>query len=74
MIQQSHFLVFTQKKAKTLKDTCTPMFTAALFIIAKIWKQSKYPLIDRKDVRLDRKIMEYYSDILKNEILPAETM
>ena len=21
------------------KDTCTPMFTAALFTIAKIWKQ-----------------------------------
>ena len=29
---------------KTLiqKDTCTPMFTAALFTIAKTWKQPKY--------------------------------
>ena len=29
------------KKPKTLigKDTCTPMFIAALFTIAKIWKQ-----------------------------------
>ena len=29
------------KKIKTLiqKDTCTPMFTAALFTIANIWKQ-----------------------------------
>ena len=28
------------KKTKTLsrKDTCIPMFTAALFTIAKIWK------------------------------------
>ena len=28
------------KKTKTLikKDICTPMFTAALFTIAKIWK------------------------------------
>ena len=25
------------------KDTCTPMFTAALFTIAKTWKQSKCP-------------------------------
>ena len=25
------------------KDTCTPMFTAALFTIAKIWKQPKCP-------------------------------
>ena len=39
------------------------MLIAALFIIAKIWKQPKYPLIDREDVRLARKIMEYYSDI-----------
>ena len=26
------------------KDTCTPMFTAALFTIAKTWKQLKHPL------------------------------
>ena len=26
------------------KDTCTPMFTAALFTIAKTWKQPKRPL------------------------------
>jgi len=37
MVQQSHFWVFI-KKTKTLpqKDICTPMFLAALFIIAKI--------------------------------------
>ena len=36
------------KKTKTLiwKDTCTPMFIAALFIITKIWKQSKCPATD----------------------------
>ena len=28
------------------KDTCTPMFIAALVTIAKTWKQSKHPLID----------------------------
>ena len=28
------------------KDTITPMFTAALFTIAKIWKQPKYPSTD----------------------------
>ena len=28
------------------KDTCTPMFTAALFTIAKAWKQPKCPLTD----------------------------
>ena len=25
------------------KDTCTPMFTAALFTITKTWKQPKRP-------------------------------
>ena len=28
------------------KVTCTPMFIAALFTIAKTWKQPKYPWID----------------------------
>ena len=33
---------------KTLitKDTCTPMFTAALFTIVKTWKQPKCPPTD----------------------------
>ena len=28
------------------KDTCTPMFTAALFTITKTWKQPKCPSTD----------------------------
>ena len=33
------------EKMKTLiqKDTCTPIFIAALFTIAKTWKQAKCP-------------------------------
>jgi len=40
-------LVIYPKKMKTLikKDICTPMFTAALFPRAKIWKQPKCPSI-----------------------------
>ena len=36
------------KKTKTLirKDTRTPMFIAALFTIAKVWKQPKCPSTD----------------------------
>ena len=36
------------KKMKILiqKDICIPMFTAALFTIAKIWKQPKCPSVD----------------------------
>ena len=35
------FLGMYQEKMKTLvqKDMCTPMFIAALFTVAKIWKQ-----------------------------------
>ena len=37
------------KNMKTLiqRDTCTLIFTAALFAIVKLWKQPKYPLIDK---------------------------
>ena len=28
------------------KDTCTPVFIAALFIIARMWKQPRCPLTD----------------------------
>ena len=29
------------------KDACTPMFIAALFTIAKTWKQPKYPSTEK---------------------------
>ena len=29
------------------KDTCTPMFTAALFTVARSWKQTKCPLTEK---------------------------
>ena len=37
------------KKTKTIirKDICTPMFIVALITIIKIWKQSKYTLVDK---------------------------
>ena len=34
------------EKNKVQKDTCTPMFIAALFTIAKTWRQPKCPLTD----------------------------
>ena len=33
-------------KAIIQKDTCTPIFTAALFTIAKTWRQPQCPLTD----------------------------
>ena len=34
------------EEAKTEKDTCIPLFTAALFTITRTWKQPRYPSID----------------------------
>ena len=42
MIQQLHSWVYIQKKL-IQKDPCTSMFIAALFTVAKIWKQPKCP-------------------------------
>ena len=49
------------------RDTCAPMFTAALFIIARTWKQPRCPSANE----WRRKLwyiytMEYYSAIKKN--------
>ena len=64
------------KKPKTLiqKNINTPMFTAALFIITKIWKQPKCPSVDewRKQLR-GIYTMEYYSAVKKKKILPFAT-
>ena len=35
--------IYPEEK-KTEKDTCTPMFTAALFTISRTWKQPRCPL------------------------------
>ena len=51
------------------KDTCTPMFTAALFTIAKIWKQSNCPSTDelKTNIKFKRSrsihTIKYYSTI-----------
>ena len=34
------------EETKVEKDTCIPLFIAALFTIARIWKQPRYPLTD----------------------------
>ena len=55
------------EETRSEKDTCTPVFIAALFIIARTWKQPRCPSADD----WIRKLwyiyaMEYYSAIKKN--------
>ena len=53
------------------KDTCTPVFIAALFTIAKTWKQLKYPSTDEWINEMWYICtMQYYSAIKNNEIIP----
>ena len=55
------------KKIKFERDTCTPVFTAALFTIAMTWKQPRCPSADewiRKLWYIYTK--KYYSAIKKN--------
>ena len=53
----------------TRKDTCITMFSAALFAIAKTWKQPKCPLTEEWIQKMWYiYTMEYYSAIKKNKI------
>ena len=51
------------------KDTCTSMFTAVLFRIARSWKQPKCPLTDEWIKKMWYiYTMEYYSALIRNKI------
>ena len=55
------------EETKTEKDTCIPLFIAALLIIARTWKQPRCPSIDEWIKKLWYiYAMEYYSAIKRN--------
>ena len=56
-----------QYETRSERDTCTPVFIAALFIIARTWKQPRYLSADER-IRKPWYIytVEYYSVIKNN--------
>ena len=50
------------KETRIERDTCTPVFMAALFTIARTWKQPRCPSAELRYIYT----MEYYSAIKKN--------
>ena len=61
------FLGILTEETRSERDTCTPVFIAALFIIARTWKQPRCPSADewiRKPWYIYT--MEYYSANKKN--------
>ena len=62
-------LVIYPEKTIIQKESCTEMFIAALFTIARTWKQPKCPSSDEWIKKmLHIYTMEYYSAIKRNEM------
>ena len=64
-----------ESKAGSQRDTCTFIFIAALFTVAKSWKQPKCPSVDDWIYKMwSIHPMEYHSPLKRKEILiPATT-
>ena len=72
MIQQSYSCAYIWRKLLIQKDGSTPIVIAALFTLAKTWKQLKCPLTDERIKKMWYiYTKKYYSAIKKNEIIPS---
>jgi hypothetical protein len=62
--------IYPEDVPTSMKDTCSTMFIAALFIIARSWKEPRCPST-QEWIQKIRYIytMEYYSAIKKNEFM-----
>ena len=63
------FLGIYTEETKIRRETCIPLFIAALFAIARRWKQPRCPLRDEWIKKLWYKYtMEYYSAIKRTHL------
>jgi hypothetical protein len=68
MIQLYHSWASTQRNVRQYRDSCIPVFIAALFTIAKLWKQLRCPTTDEWIKKMWYiYTMEYYSAISNND-------
>ena len=58
------------EKTIVLKDTCTPIFTAALFTVDKTWKQPKCPTTEEWKEKMWYIYTVGYLSAIKNKIMP----
>ena len=72
MTQKSHYLAYTMRKPY-FKDTCTPIFVAALFRIGRTWKPPKCPSTEEWIKMWYKYTVEFYSAIIRNELPFAAT-
>ena len=74
MTQQSHSLAIYPEETKTEKGACTPIFIAALFTIARTWKQPRCPSTDDWIKKLwNIYTTEYYSATKRNTFKKRNT-
>ena len=60
-------------KVALQKDICTPRFIAALFTVARTWKQTKCPMTDDWLKKLWYMYTVEYISTVRDEILPFAT-
>ena len=67
------FLDIYLEKARIQKEACTLIFMAALFTIARTWRQAKCPSTEEWIKKMwYMYTMEYYSAVKRNKIVPFE--